>query len=130
MGLFLFLKTLYTIDMNKTLIEENKAKLLAEKTKLQTILKHNTTVDEEFPGGHKPQYTEAGTEQGENASEVEQFANDLSVTTDLEQRLKKVEAALERVERGTYGICIMGEEIDEARLRAEPAAETCVIHAK
>lgn len=116
--------------MNKTLIEENKAKLIAEQKRLKSILGHNTTTDAEFPGGHKPQFMEVGTEQGENAAEVEQFANDLSVTSDIDARLKKVEAALVRVEDGTYGICSMGEEIEEARLRAEPAAETCVAHAK
>jgi len=116
--------------MNKTLLEENKAKLVAERKRLKSVLGHNTTADEEFPGGLRPQFMEAGTEQGENASEVEQFANDLSVNDDMEERLKKVEAALGRIAAGTYGVCIMGEEIEEARLRAEPAAETCVAHAK
>ena len=116
--------------MNKTLIEENKAKLMAEQKRLKSILGHTTTADQEFPGGYKPQFMEAGTEQGENASEVEQFANDLSVTTDMDARLKKVEAALARIADGTYGICVMGEEIEDDRLRAEPAADTCVAHAK
>lgn len=116
--------------MNKTLIEENEAKLRAEQKRLKSILGHSTKADEEFPGGRKPQYMEAGTEQGENAAEVEKFANDLSVTSDMDERLKKVEAALNRIADGTYGVCVMGEEIEEARLRAEPAAETCVAHAK
>lgn len=116
--------------MNKTLLQENKAKLIEEQAKLKTMLGHDTVADQEFPGGHKPQFMEAGTEQGENASEVEQFANDLSVSSDLESRLKKVEAALARMADGTYGTCIMGEPIEEARLRAEPAADTCVAHAK
>ncbi len=126
----MFVKILYTNCMNKTLIEENKAKLVAEQKRLKSILGHSTMADEEFPGGRKPQFMEAGTEQGENAAEVEQFANDLSVTSDMDERLKKVEAALERIADGTYGVCTMGEEIEEARLRAEPAAETCVAHAK
>ncbi len=116
--------------MNKQLLEENKKKLLAEQNRLRSTLKRDTISDQEIPGGHKPEYMELGSEQGENASEVEQFANDLSVTEDLESRLKKVEAALARIEDGTYGTCsVDGEVIDEARLRVEPAADTCVAHA-
>lgn len=116
--------------MNQSLLEENKAKLLAEQKRLQVLLDHDTVPDEEIPGGHKPKFTEAGSEEGENASEVEEFANELSVTEDLETRLKKVEAALQRIENGTYGKCVVsGEEISEARLRAEPAAESCINHA-
>lgn len=116
--------------MNKQLLEENKKKLLAEQKRLRSTLKRDTIADQEIPGGHKPEYMELGSEQGENASEVEQFANDLSVTEDLEARLKKVEAALARMEDGSYGKCsVGGDEIDEARLRVEPAADTCVVHA-
>jgi len=116
--------------MNTQLLEENKAKLTAEAMKLKKMLGHDTKSDSEFPGGHKPNFMEAGTEQGENAAEVEQFANDLSVNGDLSERLLKVEAALVRIEDGTYGKCSFGDEIDEARLRVEPAAETCIKHAK
>ena len=117
--------------MNKQLLEDNKQKLLVEQKQLKTVLGHETTTDVEFPGGHKPKFTEVGSEEGENASEVEQFANDLSVTEDLDARLAKVEAALQRIEGGTYGTCsVGGEPIEDNRLRAEPAADTCVKHAQ
>lgn len=116
--------------MNNQLLEENKAKLLAEQKRLRTVLGHESKQDSEFPGGHKPNFMEIGTEQGENAAEVEQFANDLSLTEDLSTRLVKVEAALQRIADSTYGKCTYGDEISEARLRAEPAAETCIEHAK
>lgn len=131
MGLFLLLKILYTIPMNKTLLEEHKAKLLAEQNRLRQMLKRDTVPDSEIHGGRIPKFTEVGSEQGENAFEVEQFGNDLSVAEDMETRLLKVEAALARIEDGTYGKCLVGgDEIEEARLAAEPAAETCVKHAK
>ena len=41
--------------------------------------------------------------------------------------LAAVEAALERVEAGTYGICVnCGRPIAPARLQARPAAELCI----
>lgn len=117
--------------MDKTLLEENKKKLLAEEKRLKTVLGHETVPDSEFPGGHKPTFTELGNEGGENASESEQFGNELSVSEDLEARLVKVQAALSRIESGAYGKCsVDGGEIDGARMRAEPAADTCVKHAK
>ena len=42
-------------------------------------------------------------------------------------RLQRVQAALERIARGVYGVCIeCGELIAPKRLRAIPEAETCV----
>jgi RNA polymerase-binding transcription factor DksA len=115
--------------MNKTLLEENKTKLLTELKDLRVVLNHETDSDQEIPGGRKPKFTEVGSEEGENASESEQFGNDLAVTEDLDVRLRQVEAALQRIDDGTYGTCLVGGEvISEDRLRAEPAAETCVEH--
>ena len=43
----------------------------------------------------------------------------------LEER-RHIEAALERIRRGTYGICALCEEpISDARLEAVPFATTC-----
>src|SRR5262249_61565662 len=42
-------------------------------------------------------------------------------------RLQRVRAALERLERGVYGVCVeCGAPIAPKRLRAIPEAETCV----
>jgi DnaK suppressor protein len=41
--------------------------------------------------------------------------------------LSKIDAALEKIERGVYGECAScGEEIGIARLRARPVAELCI----
>ncbi|MCA9353454.1 TraR/DksA C4-type zinc finger protein [Candidatus Nomurabacteria bacterium] len=40
-----------------------------------------------------------------------------------------VEGALKRIENGTYGTCsVCGEKIEEDRLGANPAADTCKAH--
>ena len=114
--------------ISQELIEENKGKLLVEKKKILTILNREDTKDGagEFPGDFKPKFDELGNEEGDNASEVENFGNQLGVTMSLEERLKKVESALTRIENGTYGQDADGNDIDEARLRAEPAADANV----
>ncbi len=44
--------------------------------------------------------------------------------------LQEVEAALGRLDAGTYGTCVVcGEPIPPARLEARPSARTCVRHA-
>ncbi len=116
----------------KTLIAENKKKLLEEEKHLRAILNKEDIKDGkgEFPGEYKPAFDEVGREDGENATEVENFQNQLSVTHDLEAKLEKVKTALVRMEDGSYGKCsVGGEDIDEDRLRANPSAETCVAHA-
>ncbi|OGE73994.1 MAG: hypothetical protein A3I07_03830 [Candidatus Doudnabacteria bacterium RIFCSPLOWO2_02_FULL_42_9] len=117
---------------SKSLIEENKKKLLAEAKRLRAILNKEDIKDGpgEFPGEYKPKYDDVGREDGENATEVENFQNQLSVTYDLEAKLQKIKIALARMEDGSYGTCAVGgEEIEEERLRAEPSADTCVAHA-
>lgn len=50
---------------------------------------------------------------------------------ELEQRLREVDLALKKISEGKYGVCeIGGEEIEEARLDANPAARTCKQHLK
>jgi RNA polymerase-binding transcription factor DksA len=118
--------------MTNELTQENKKKLEAERSRLRGILSRGNSKDGqgEFPGDYKPSFPEIGREEGENASEVEQFANNLAVTQDLEARLGKIEAALKRIEEGTYGKCAEGDDIEEDRLRAVPEADRCIKHSK
>jgi RNA polymerase-binding transcription factor DksA len=45
----------------------------------------------------------------------------------VRHHLAEVDAAIGRVEAGTYGVCeVCGEAIGEARLEALPAARTCI----
>ena len=51
----------------------------------------------------------------------------LGIVETLRSQLAEVIAALDRLERGTYGRCDRcGNEIPEARLEAVPAARLCV----
>lgn len=66
---------------------------------------------------------DAGTETFERS-------RDLSINTSLAEELTEVEAALQRIEDGTYGICeISKEEIPFERLEAIPYTRYMVEHA-
>lgn len=65
-------------------------------------------------------------------AEDDAFSN-LVVDTNLAEidrdvaELRSIDAALQRISAGTYGICIdCGQEIPEERLNAEPTAARCI----
>lgn len=54
-----------------------------------------------------------------------------AVTSQARAHLLEIDAALERVAAGTYGVCeICLQLIDAARLDARPTARTCVHHVR
>jgi RNA polymerase-binding transcription factor DksA len=61
----------------------------------------------------------------DNATETFEREKDLSILEQLEEELAELEAALARIDAGTYGIDeVTGEPIDPARLDAVPTART------
>lgn len=112
--------------LDTTLLAELKEKLLAEKARLESELGRfakPTGVE----GDYATQFENIGTDPDENASEVEEYADNVAVEGTLETELKDVNDALAKMEAGTYGICEKtGEEIPLDRLQAYPAARTLV----
>jgi RNA polymerase-binding transcription factor DksA len=114
--------------MEKTFLEEMKTSLLTEKARLEEELSRfahrnpkavTTDFDSDFP--------QMGDEEGENAAEVAQFTDNLSLENELERALRDVESSLKRVKSGEYGLCIYcKQEIDENRLKARPTSSSCI----
>jgi DnaK suppressor protein len=68
-----------------------------------------------------------GNHQADDATDAFEQAKELSLLQNSERVLAKVEAALARLEAGTYGVCERcGQQIDPARLKALPYAALCV----
>ena len=69
-------------------------------------------------------YDQHPADQGSDTFEREK---DLSILEQLEGELAEIEAALQRLDEGTYGVDeVTGEPIDPARLDAYPIARTNV----
>lgn len=100
--------------MNAT--DPYKAKLLARKTELMSRLgKIETDLDQQ----PNPDSEERATER-ENDEVLEEIG------MQGQAELKAIEAALERIEKGTYGTCVRcGGEISAERLEAVPHAALC-----
>ncbi len=63
----------------------------------------------------------------EGASSTFDQERNLALVGNLRRTLGLVEAALKRIESGTYGLCeVCGQLIDRARLEALPYAAQCV----
>jgi len=108
----------------KKKLEEEKMKLESE---MGTIGRKNPAV----PGDWELSPLEVGMESDpvDQADVIMDHENNVAVLADLEARYDAILAALSRIEKKTYGKCIVcGEEIGEARLEADSAATTCVKH--
>ena len=117
------------LDYFKKKLEEEKGRLEAE---LSLVAKRNP----KNPSDWEPVPAEDGmdvrqTEASELADAFEEFQNRSSIEVHLEEKVNEVIAALERIEKGTYGICtVCGEKIAEKRLEANPSSATCTKHSK
>ncbi len=117
------------LDYFKEKLEGEKARLIIQ---LEKVAKRNP----EHPEDWEPMPIEAGTDtrtsdSNELSDAFEEFQNRSAIEVHLEERLNEVIAALDRVEKGTFGICgICREKIDEKRLEANFSAPNCVKHSK
>ena len=104
-----------------------KNKLIAKKkliiSQLQKFAKKNKKIKNDF----KTEFPNIGDHQDENADEVSEYENKLSVEHELENELKNIAGALKKTSEDTYGICsICGEKINPKRLEVMPEATLCV----
>ncbi|WP_199711218.1 TraR/DksA family transcriptional regulator [Tessaracoccus antarcticus] len=71
-----------------------------------------------------------GKRIGDGTTQAIQQMADASTAESLQRTLNEVRGAQERLEAGTYGLCVVcGEPIPAARLEFRPWAATCVEHA-
>jgi len=112
--------------MEQSLIEQFKERLLKEKEQLERDLSASAIKTDGHWETKRPEFDEPGRfEEEERADEVEEYENEVSVDRQLETQLSDIAAALQKIEAGTYGTCEhCKNEIDEARLIANPAART------
>lgn len=118
--------------MNKKDTQHFKEKLLREKTLLEEELRSIAKTDPEHPEDWSATSGNMETDnadENETADKFEELEDNKVILNKLEPQLREVEAALERIEKGTYGICeISGDVIEKDRLEANPSARTSIKH--
>jgi DnaK suppressor protein len=72
---------------------------------------------------------QSATERDEIADREEQYEENQGEIDALEPQRENVVRALEKIEKGEYGICeVCSAEIEEDRLEVNPSARTCKAH--
>jgi DnaK suppressor protein len=110
--------------MNKKDLEYFKGKLLDEKKELETEL--NEVAKNEPGQGWEATSGEMEVDTADDnevADKLEEYETNKSVMDKLQKQLSEVDAALDRIEKGTYGICENTHKpIDRDRLEANPSS--------
>lgn len=108
-------------------INHFKARLEEEKQRLEQELADFGKKDSRT-GTYEATYPESGgSSDDDNALEIAEFADDVSIEARIESELRDVESALKSIEKGNYGVCkYCSQPIDEKRLEARPASSSCI----
>jgi DnaK suppressor protein len=104
--------------------------LLTERARIEAALEN---LRNENPGSVEEETGEETSDQhlADTATAMHDRELDYGLTENEEDLLKSIDAALERIEEGTYGICTnCGKPIGEERLEALPWTDLCIDCAK
>jgi DnaK suppressor protein len=108
-----------TMDPNSDDANRARARLMAERERLDKVLRE-LEADYRDSGG-------ISTLSGDAGADSTHADASIGLQRDTQHQIDEVDAALKRVDDGTYGIDMeTGEQIDPERLEAVPAARTNV----
>jgi DnaK suppressor protein len=112
-------------------VEHFRRMLLTERESVQSALAH---LREDHPGSLDDEVEEpapTSDQLGETATVTLNREIDYTLGENSGQVLSEIEAALKRIEGGTYGRCTAcGKEISPERLEAHPWAALCIDDAR
>jgi RNA polymerase-binding protein DksA len=104
------------MDRSEAEAEEIRARLIQHKAELQ---KRISTI-------HEHARDPLEQDSAEQAAQLGNVAVVSALEAEAVQQIAEIEAALQRLEAGTYGVCVTcGEPIGEGRLKVRPAATQC-----
>jgi len=110
--------------LEESFIEERKKDLLKQKERVEKELQE---VASKSDGSYKPKFPQFGDKDEDNELEVSEFEENIDMEERLKKMLQDTDEALSRIKEGKYGYCEnCHKEIDPARLKAYPAATTCL----
>lgn len=115
---------------SQSFIEEQKQRLFEDQAKIEKELLPIATYDEE-EGKYVPKFEEFNPDSSEDdteaADEETNYGENIALSKDLVKSLEEVKVALQKIEDDRYGHCSNCDEyIPEERLKAYPAAATCI----
>lgn len=114
-------------SFSQEFLDKIKEQLLAKKEDLENELQAFAEQDPKNKSDYEANFPEIGDKPDENAAEVTEYGNLITLEHTLEKALADVNEALGRLDKGKYGICkYCGEQINEKRLLARPVSSACI----
>lgn len=110
-------------------LDDLRANLAAEKDSLEEeMAEHGKSTGGSWQGSSESEGAEADATDA--ADNIETLATNVPLVGALQRRFQEVNKAIAKMDKGTYGICdVCKAEIPLDRLKANPAASTCIEHA-
>ena len=119
-----------TRDLATSTLERLRRKLDAEEERLVEIIEEYDKVFTEVNMGSTSAEHSADPNSADGGSLALELEMDLSLLENARELLAKVQAAQRRMDKGTYGVCVIsGKPIPIERLEALPYASTLVEYA-
>lgn len=119
-----------TRELAKSTLDRLRQKLDAEEERLADIIEEYDKVFTDINMGSTSAEHSADPNSADGGSLALELEMDLSVLENARELLSKVKAAQVRMEKGTYGKCVVsGKAIPVERLEALPYANTLVEYA-
>lgn len=113
--------------MDSKLLANLQQQLQSELLKLESELGNITHRKQGSGEGFRTDFPSHGDKEDENAAEVAEFSDNLSLESELESALKDVHSALKAIDNGSYGNCkYCHNPIDVQRLMARPTSTSCI----
>jgi DnaK suppressor protein len=114
-------------ELDKATIEKIKKDLLARKKQILEDLKDVGREDIHEADEMGAKFPEYGDKPDENAQEIADYTTNLATEKVLENTLRDIDSALDRIRKGTYGICkYCKKPIGKKRMLARPVASACI----
>ena len=111
--------------LTKKEIEEYKQLLLLKRSEIVGDVSAMET--EALTGGGSGSLSNLPQHMADQGSDAYDQSLSLDLAASQRKLLKEIDAALERIDNGTYGVCeMMGVPIGKARLNAKPWAKYCI----
>jgi RNA polymerase-binding transcription factor DksA len=110
--------------MNKSTARK---RLDEERTRLQGIRDNLHREQDEAVSDTGGELSSFDQHPGDSGTETFEMEKNVSLLEQVDDELREIEAAFQRLERGTYGSCqACGRPIGDERLEAMPATRFCV----
>ena len=107
----------------KKFVDEMKERLITERAKYLHSAEEYRAEAEAIIEGREPGDVQFDEESGEGDTLAVERERDLALSAQARAAVEQIDAALERIEAGTYGVCVAsGLAIPQERLRAIPWA--------